>query len=306
MTDFSYYYMEEVKDASSLSYDVFISAFDSCERTKAVFCKVNAAEKYWLVFPQYDLKDKDLPDVYLTSDKTGEEEYIPEVMEKIELGQKSLCIDATGFLVPHLLFLLQLLKRKGICRFDVIYSEPASYPKAEDTQFTQSVNRPRPIEGYSTSAKNVNGNDALIIFSGFNDALVTAVARDKSKAYYKYLFTGFPSMQADMYQQNLIQLNKSKESIGETNVSRLKAPAYDPFVAANKLQAIVKDLMQPKFNIEYIHVAPLSTKPMAIASTLVYMANPDCPIDIIYPPADTYLSERAIGIKRTWRYGIEV
>lgn len=118
-------------------------------------------------------------------------------------------------------------------------------------------------------------------------------------------------MQADMYQQNLIQLNKSKESIGETNVSRLKTPAYDPFVAANKLLAIVGELMQPKYNIEFIHVFPLSTKQIAYETDrnsicLGLFGQTRCPIDIICPPADTYLSEGAIGIKRTWRYGMEV
>lgn len=306
MTNYSYYYMEEVTNVELLSYDLFISAFDGCVRTKATFEKIKSGEKHWFVFPQYELAADNHPAQYLTSNKLTEDEYIPEVMEGINLKGKSLCIDATGFLIPHLLFLIQLLKRQGICKFDVLYSEPASYKRAEDTEFTRSVNRPRPVEGYSASAKNVNGKDALIIFTGFNDALVTAVARDKSKSLYKYLFTGFPSLQADMYQQNLIQLSKSKESIGETHVTYLKAPAYDPFVAANKLERIVQELMDKRYSIEYIHISPLSTKPMAIAAALVYLKNPDCPIDIIYPLADTYLSEPAIGIKRSWRYTIEL
>ena len=305
MINFSYYFMEEVKDVKQLHYDVFISAFDGCVRTCATFDTIQAAEKKWIVFPQYEQKKEQLPESYLTSDKTLESEFIPEVFEHITLKDKTVCIDSTGFLIPHLVFLIQLLKRAGVGKYDIIYSEPASYNRGEETEFTKCVNAPRPIEGYSASAKNVNGNDALIIFSGFNDALVTSVARNKSKALYKYLFIGFPSLQADMYQQNLIQLSKSKESIGETYVTNLKAPAYDPFVAANKLQTIVRDLMDEKYKIEYIHVAPLSTKPMAIAASLVYLANPDCPIDIIYPPSDTYVNGHAVGIKRTWRYTIE-
>ena len=304
--DFSYNYMEEVKDITTLHYDVFISAFDGCERTTATYERITAENKIWIVFPQYEQKEDELPDSFITSDKISESDFILEIIEKIDLKDKSLCLDSTGFLIPHLVFLIQLLKRNGINRYDIIYSEPASYRKAEDTEFTRSVNSPRQIEGYSTSANNVNGNDALVIFAGFNDSLITSVARDKSKSLYKYLFTGFPSLQADMYQQNLIQLSKSKETIGETYVTNLKAPAYDPFVAANKLQGIVEELMEKKYNIEYIHVAPLSTKPMAIASALVYLTNLQCPIDIIYPPSDTYVSGHAIGIKRTWRYVIEL
>ena len=303
--DFSYFYMEEVKDVKQLHYDVYISAFDGCERTSLIFDKIDSVEKKWIVFPQYEQEKDTLPENIVTCDKYTESEFVNEVIEAFSLKDKRICIDSTGFLIPHLVFLIQLFKRIGIKCYDIIYSEPASYKRAEETEFTRSVNAPRPIEGYSASAKNVNGNDALVIFSGFNDALVTSVARDKSKSLYKYLFTGFPSLQADMYQQNLIQLNKSKESIGETFVTYLKAPAYDPFVAANKLQEIVNQLMKEEYKIEYIHVAPLSTKPMAIASALVYLANPMCPIDIIYPPSDTYLSGHALGIKRTWRYTIE-
>lgn len=304
--DFSYYFMEEVKEIDKLHFDVFISAFDGCERTTATYEKIPADKKYWIVFPQYEQKKEELPECYITSDKFLESEFIPEVIEKIDLKDKQICIDSTGFLIPHLVFLIQLFKRAEIKKFDIIYSEPDSYKKAEETEFTRSVNIPRPIEGYSASAKNVNGNDALVIFSGFDDTLVTSVARNKSKALYKYLFTGFPSLQADMYQQNLVQLSKSKESIGETYVTNRKAPAYDPFVAANKLQIIVNELMDEKFHIEFIHVSPLSTKPMAIAAALVYLFNPDCPIDIIYPPSDTYISGHTIGIKRTWRYTIEL
>lgn len=304
--DYSYYFMDEIKDCGDLCYNLFISGYDGCARTTIPYGKIHADEKYWLVFPQYEQGIDDLPDDYLTSEKLSEDEYVLEVFEKIDLEEgKTLCIDATGILIPHLLFIIQFLKRRGFKNFDIIYSEPSNYPKAEDTVFTKNVNRPRPVEGYSTSAKNVNGDDALIIFAGFDDALVTAVARDKSKSLYKYLFTGFPSIQADMYQQNLLQLSKSKESIGETFVTRCMAPAYDPFVAASRLQRIVDDLMQSKYNIEYIHISPLSTKPMAIAAALVYLSNKQHPIDVIYPPADTYLSEHAVGLKRTWRYTIE-
>lgn len=298
--------MEEVEDMNLLQYDVFVSAFDGCERTSHTFDKIKAREKHWIVFPQYEQKKENLPEFFLTSDKLTESEFVTEVLEKIDLKNKSVCIDCTGFLIPHLVFLIQFLKRAGISKYDIIYSEPVSYRRGEETEFTRNINEPRPIEGYSSSAKNVNGNDALIIFTGFNDSLVTSVARNKSKSLYKYLFTGFPSLQADMYQQNLIQLSKSKESIGETHVTNLKAPAYDPFVAANKLQNVVNELMEESHNIEYIHVSPLSTKPMAIASALVYLTNPECPIDIIYPPSDTYVSGHAIGIKRTWRYTIEL
>lgn len=304
---FSYFYIDELDAESTLKYDIFISAFDGCERTLSTYNRVYSPNKKWIIFPQYVYNgDIDVPDG-LYSDKIDEGEFILDVIESLDIKKSSkVCIDCTGFLVPHLLFLIRFLQRKGIYKFDILYSEPVSYVKGEDTVFTMNNNAPRPIGGYSTSARNINGDDALIIFAGFNNQLITNVARDKSKARYKTLFTGFPSLQADMYQQNLVQVYKSKETIGVTNVEYKMAPAYDPFTAADKLQNVIVSFMNTCSNVGYIHIAPLSTKPMAIASSLVYLYNENLPIDIIYPPSDIYFYGHAIGIKRTWRYVIEL
>lgn len=304
--NYSYYFIEEIKDVSSLQYDVFISVFDGCKRTKEVFNKVKATNKYWLVIPQYNQSNDEKPATFLYSSNTNESDYILEVIKSIEIDtNKKVCIDSTGFIIPHLLFLIQHLKRKGINSFDILYSEPQQYEDAESTEFTRRVNHTRPIDGYSTVARDVDGEDTLIVFVGFNDEMVTNVAREKSLAKHKYLFTGFPSLQADMYQQNLIQLNKSIETIGQKHVHYCKAPAYDPFVAAQKLQEIIDKRLKKSKSINFIHIAPLSTKPMAIAAALVYFNNPDAPIDIIYPPAEEYKSHHSLGIKRTWSYTIE-
>lgn len=306
MMNYSYYFIEEIKDVSALQYDVFISVYDGCERTKDVFNKVKASNKHWLVIPQYNQSDDEKPARFLYSSSTIESDYILEVIKSVEIDtDKKVCIDSTGFIIPHLLFLIQYLKRKGVISFDILYSEPQRYEDAESTEFTKRVNHTRPIDGYSTVARDVDGEDTLIIFVGFNDEMVTNVARDKSLAKHKYLFTGFPSLQADMYQQNLIQLTKSIETIGQKHVHYCKAPAYDPFVAAQKLQEIINKRLEKSNPVNFIHIAPLSTKPMAIAAALVYFNNHDAPIDIIYPPAEEYKSHHSLGIKRTWRYIIE-
>ena len=51
--------MEEVKKINDLRYDVFISAYDGCERTIATYNKIKAEKKYWIVFPQYEQNNKD-------------------------------------------------------------------------------------------------------------------------------------------------------------------------------------------------------------------------------------------------------
>lgn len=307
MIDYSYYIVREIKDFSQLQFDLFISVFDGCDRTVNVFNKISAKKKYWMVLPQYHQEDKDKPSSYLYSDITEEEDYVYDVLEPLKIDAKcSICVDATGFIIPHLLFLVQYLKYKGITSFDIIYSEPLHYLNGEETLFAKCIDHTRPIAGYSTSAKDVNGEDTLIIFAGFVDDMVSIVAREKSKAKHKYLFTGFPPLQADMYQQNLIQLNKSKETIGERHVHYCMAPAYDPFIAAMKVQVIIDKIQRKKEPLNYIHIAPLSTKPMAIAAALVYFNNPCAPIDIIYPPASYYNCSYAVGLKRTWKYTIEL
>lgn len=306
MMDYSYYFIEEVEDVASLQYDIFISVYDECDRTKETFNKVCSRKKYWLVIPQYNQSEGERPDTYLSSSFLDESDFIMEVVEKIEIEEgKRICIDSTGFIIPHLLYLIQYLKRKGITAFDILYSEPRQYEKGEATEFTKRVGHTRPIVGYSAISKDVEGEDTLIIFVGFNDEMVSNVAREKSKSKHKYLFTGFPSLQADMYQQNLIQLNKSVETIGESHVHYCKAPAYDPFVTAKKLQDIIDIRLRKHDLVNYIHIAPLSTKPMAIAAAIVYLNNPDAPIDIIYPSAEEYKSHHSIGIKRTWKYTLE-
>ena len=275
--NYSYYFIEEIQDVASLQYDIFISGYDGCDRTKETFKKVSAGKKYWLVIPQYNQSVEERPDLYLFSSLLDESDYILEVIEKIEIeGGKKICIDSTGFIIPHLLYLIQYLKRKGITEFDVLYSEPRQYEKGEATEFTKRVGHTRPIVGYSAVAKDVEGEDTLIIFVGFNDEMVSNVAREKSKSKHKYLFTGFPSLQADMYQQNLIQLNKSIETIGERHVHYCKAPAYDPFVTAKKLQDIIDMRLRKPEPVSYIHIAPLSTKPMAIAASLAAQTSLTC------------------------------
>lgn len=306
--NYSYYFIDEVNDFSDISYDVFISAFDGCHRTLETYDKIISKEKYWLLFPQYKIPDTiTIPENVLFSEEVVENEYINEVVSQMgNLKERVICIDSTGFLIPHLMYLMMLLKRNGLKEYHILYSAPMKYVRDEATIFSIGANQTRTILGYSSSPKSVNGDDVLIMLTGFNDALLTNVARDKSKSKYKYLFLGFPPLQADMYQQNLIQLHKSKETIGQTNVYYCKAPAYDPFISASKIQKVIDNMgIEKRSDIGFIHIAPLSTKPMAIAAALVYMNNPNLPIDVVYSTSDQYMCNHSEGISRTWRYVIE-
>lgn len=58
--------------------------------------------------------------------------------DKIDLN---ICIDATGFMKPYIIFLLILLKEKGFKKIDLIYTEPQSYEKKTGLLSFQTKNQ---------------------------------------------------------------------------------------------------------------------------------------------------------------------
>lgn len=67
----------------------------------------------------------------------------------IDVNDKEICIDATGFLIPDLLFLIRYLNSKGVNHLDIIYTEPLKYKKAEDPQFSDNFYEVKQIYGMS-------------------------------------------------------------------------------------------------------------------------------------------------------------
>ncbi len=68
-------------------------------------------------------------------------------------------------------------------------------------------------------------NDMLIVGSGYEDHLIKHVAEDKAKAR-KLQLIGFPSLRADMYQENVIRVQRAEESC-----QRAARTAYDERLA---------------------------------------------------------------------------
>jgi len=108
-------------------------------------------------------------------------------------------------------------------------------------------------------------------------------------------------LQADMYQENVLKIYHAKESIGEI-VPRY-APAFDPFVTAQTISEIIDE------NPDYsnIYLSPLSTKPQTLGIALYYLWNfSSKPINIIFPYSEKYYPKTANGIKKTWKYSLEL
>ncbi|MCD4663996.1 MAG: hypothetical protein K8R68_01920 [Bacteroidales bacterium] len=306
--DFSILYKESFPNGnieSIAGYDLYISAFDDCDRTKQIFEKINAIEKKWIVFPQHKNIEKQelLNSNTYFKDEFKEDDFFIDFFNNWNYSTTiRLCIDITGFIRPHLLFLIKFLSYKGFRKVDFIYTEPKQYKDADETTFSGFIDEIRTIEGYSSIIINPNtDNDVLIIAAGYDDNLIAKIAQNKSHCKKRYFIIGFPSLQPDMYQESIIKIEKVKESIGENKTLKY-SPANDPFVTAQ----IISEIIIENPNATNIYLSPLSTKPQTIGMALYFLWNYKTkPLNIIFPYSNTYATKHAIGVKRTWKYTFE-
>jgi hypothetical protein len=306
--DYSIFYKEEIApDAlKGLSaYDLFISAYDGCERTLKIFEEVQAKEKVWLLFPHYSaiaINSISSEQQVYSDNSFKEDEYFLKFFEKKFLSYSSICIDITGFIRPHLIYLLKYLSTLGISKVDLLYTEPNHYKNADDTTFSGFIDEIRLVEGCSAIDVNPDTeNDILIISAGYDDNLIAKVSQAKRYCKKKFYIIGFPSLQPDMYQESILKLHNAKESIG-ANMTQKFAPAYDPFITAQKIEEILNE--NP--NATNIYLSPLSTKPQTVGIALYYIWSFKLkPVNIIFPFSKKYTSKNAIGVKKTWKYTFE-
>ena len=305
MIDFTIFYKNSYEngDVSPLSkYDFFFSAYDDCERTKVIFDKVQATQKIWIDFPHYRNTSLPSTEVYRCVSMKEDECFI-DLFDQIKLDPTSrICIDITGFIRPHLIFFIVYIHRIGLKNIDFLYSEPQHYKNAEDTTFSGFIDDVRIIEGCSAIVNLADvDNDLLIIAAGYDNKLIAKVSQEKSKIKKKYYIIGFPSLQADMYQESVLKIFEAKESIGH-RIDKF-APAYDPFVTAQMINEIVSE--NP--NHSNIYLSPLSTKPQTLGIALYYLwFFQKKSLNIIFPYSNVYLPKTAFGIKKTWRYTFEL
>jgi hypothetical protein len=310
--DYSLYYRNEITlDQQWEKWDLFISAFNISERLEKVYDKVDAAEKYWLIFPEYKFDQEELPinENYLALNGSNESEHIKSLLEKVNLSDykdKRICVDITGFMRPQLLFLLFYFKHVGVKRIDFIYSEPSSYVKRENTNFSfGSVLETRQILGYSGVGESSEGRDLLIIASGYDTNLINKVAQYKENAEIVHIF-GFPSLRPDMYQENILRTVAAANSFtGNSIIDPLYAPASDPFVTADVIHSYIRtNLCLQKYR--HIYISPLSTKAQTLGIGLVYLNEyENSHVSLIYPYTESYAKETSLGLVKMWRYTVE-
>ena len=156
-------------------------------------------------------------------------------MTVIENTNKRICIDATGFMRPHLLFLLHLMVEKGIRKFDILYSEPKYYKHKDQTAFSgKHVDQVRQIVGFEGVSDTSGDRDILVIGAGYETHLIEEIAENKDRAR-KVVILGLPSLRADMYQQNAWRTWLAEDALDGAKSQRWFAPASDPFATATIL-----------------------------------------------------------------------
>lgn len=318
MRNYSIYYKQSFSPdcnwAVAFGWDMFLSGFNASQRVRRVYEQARAIEKLWVVHPEYAIEAADLPnEASFTSNAAGEAEFILELIEFMKArgfrpGQSELCIDITGLLRPHLLFLVRMLERIGVKRFHVLYSEPDYYKRKGATPFSGgSISGVRQVAGFEGVNNPDTQDDLLIIGMGFDAQLIKEVAEDKDKAKKLQLF-GLPSLRADMYQQSVLRSRDVADVLGDPGFvpsHRATAPANDPFVTASVLSEVVsaQEAKKPPTNL---YLCPLGTKVQALGFSLFFIG--EClkqNRSILFPFSTRYSPETTEGISRIWIYTIE-
>lgn len=317
--DYGIFYQQDLsrpEDWAALpKWDVFLSSFNKSERLRSVYDTVAATNKLWLVHSEYNLGPGDLPsEANFAPDASDESSFVLSVMAHLQAAYQfdpllhSCCIDITGLMRPHLMFLVRYLAHIGVRKFHAIYAEPIRYTKKEKTTFSAgTISEVRPVQGFEGSPEGDTSHDLLIIGMGYDDRMLHEVADDKDKADKIQLF-GLPSLRADMYQESVIRSRAAADALGDPDFSerhRGFAPANDPFATASVLSEIV-EIHSAIAPITNLYLSPLGTKAQALGFALFYIGERIATnTTITFPFSTHYEPETSTGFARAWCYTVE-
>lgn len=301
------------KDGDWGQWDLFFSTYNLSNRLTEVFNKVCATKKIWLIAPEYNFSDNELgsiEDEIHILNGSNEANQILNFLKEVNIEKfkgKRILVDATGFMRPHLLFLLAYFKTLGFPKVDFIYTEPDRYSKKENTVFSSgSILHTRQVTGYRGQSRVSSAKDLLIIASGYDSNLIKKIAQQNENAEIVPLL-GFPSLRADMYQENVIRTIDANESLPEDALSSpIFAPASDPFETASTIKMYL-DNNNCLNKYKHIYLCPLSTKAQTLGIGLLYQQESYMkkPVSIIFPFAESYDKETSVGISKICIYEFE-
>lgn len=281
-------------------YDRFVSAYNQSERVRTVFEAAKVPTKHWLNFRQYGIPASDIDSgTVVDCVSSDEDEVIRQYLDSFPLtsGEK-ICIDTTGFLRPHLLYLLALLYESGWDSADMLYSEPSSYQKGSSTTFSGDIKEVRQVRGFEGLHTPEAEGECLIVGCGYDSDLMAVVANHRVRARKVQMFP-FPALRPHMYQENRLRTQECQEAFGAV-FQTCFAPGFDPFATAHVLSHFYQ---HARATINNLYLAPLATKAQVIGFGLFYLM--EClgkPVSIIFPFSDQYNRETSTGLSEVWKY----
>lgn len=313
--DYSIFYkykFDKVEDIPS-QYDLFISAYNESDRVNEIFLHITSTDKHWLILPEYCFTEDMLPKsgkLFTFEEGQREDEIIRNYLEKVGfdfIQNRRICIDITGFIRPHLVFFIRILAELNVKTIDFLYTDPIKYSDQEKTLFSGGKSIPDIIAGCGGNPNPIIDNDILIVGAGYDYQRINDIVIFKPDAKLVQVF-GFPSLKADMYQENILRASEVTDIIWsrltDSNYSIL-SPANDPFITAKQIQEFVKK-ENAKKSITNLYLCPLSTKAQTLGFALFYIT--ECinkAVSIIFPFCETYSRETTEGISKIWIYTVE-
>ncbi|WP_323788901.1 hypothetical protein [Psychroserpens sp.] len=295
-------------------YDFFLSSYNESDRVIGLFNGIFSKEKIWIILSEYNYTKNEYPknkNLFIPEINTNEGEIIRQLFNDYNItSNHRLCIDITGFLRPHIAFLVRYLKALNFKKVDFVYTDPVRYRKKEKTPFSSILSSVEQVEGYKGTSVTDTSNDLLIICTGYDSKRTRAVADYKKKASKTLLF-GLPALQADMFQENILMAYDAEDDTGKGNLQYLDssfslfAPANDPFITAQVISEFVtnKNNLKPITNL---YLSPVSTKAQTLGMCLYYVNECiDKPVSLIFPYCETYERITTEGLSKIWIYTLE-
>lgn len=210
-------------------------------------------------------------------------------------SQSKIGLDISCFTKPYIYYLINFFQRKNIHNITVFYTEPQSYLFKKGLFKTFRTNSgPISIDeipGYP--GKYLRGyKNILVLLLGFDGGLSSEISQDISPEL-TILVNGFPAYTPKFKDISLIA---NERLVSDPNIIKKYASANNPFDIYNVLDSIKN--ADGKNN--FLNVAPLGTKPMALGACLFALHNPD--VRVVYPLPANYETKYTNECWNSWLY----
>ncbi len=282
-------------------YDRYISAYTLADRVTVLASVIQAKQKHLLALAEYRFLTTELGNDCISMPEGNESTVIDGYLASHPLEPGStIAVDITGFLRPHLLFLLKRLYEFGLSTVHLFYAEPKAYNAGNRTVFSYGrIDDVRQVAGFAGSHTSTLSAEMLIVGCGYDTRLIRAVAHEKLRARKVRVYP-FPALQPHMYQENRVQVHSCQEDF-DPYEDQFFAPAYDPFATAMAIERFIGNFPG---EISDLFFSPLATKAQVIGFGLFYLdhiaAFPAA--SIVFPVASEYSKGTGQGLAEVWRY----